>query len=232
MKYLAIGRIHPERADVNIKIPPMRPATGGEISIYCEASQLTVTLVDQPVDGYIAAYILAEHIAQSVVSALGYALATGYVVELVEVIEDSGAVHVFGTRAQELMFDPFEPKFSQAVNVVGSDIAFRMAIADYSTALRDSFRCASLCFRAIEAIKSAFDGDSDAKKWANMHISLGTTRGNIDTDVKAFADPIRHGDWANIPSTSSEQRLRMLSVTRDVLDRYLNFRQPMGVSAA
>jgi hypothetical protein len=72
MKYIATGRVHPERADVNIPTtPPWRPAGGGEISVHSESSQLTVTLTDPPVDGYVEAFLLAQHVAESVVSALG-----------------------------------------------------------------------------------------------------------------------------------------------------------------
>jgi hypothetical protein len=226
MRYIVTGRVHPERANVIITCPPWQPAGGGEIFVHCEASQLTVILTDQPVDGYIAAFILAEHVAQAVVSALGFALATGYVVELVQVTEDSGAVHVFGVRSPDLIYEPYEPMFAAAAKLVGSDIPFRMALADYANALRDSFDCASLCFRAIEAIKSAFGPGSDADQWTRMHAALGTTRAAIDTEVKAFADAVRHGDWANFRATTAVQRLAMLKVTRDVLERYVHFRQP------
>lgn len=226
VRYIVTGRVHPERADVRINSPPWQPADGGEILVHCEASQLTVILTDPPVDGYIAAFILAQHVAQAVVSALGFALATGYVVELVQLIEDSGAVHVFGVRAPDLIYEPYEPMFAAAVKLVRGDIAFRMALADYANALRDSFVCASLCFRAIEAVKSAFGPGSDADQWARMHAALGTSRVAIDTAVKAFADPVRHGDWANFPVTTTLQRVAMLKVTRDVLERYVRCRQP------
>lgn len=226
MKYIVTGRVHPERADVNMTSPPFHPASGGEICVHCQASQLTVILKDQPVDGYVAAFILAEQVAQAMVSALGFAMATGYVVELVQIIEDSGAVHVMGVRAPDLVFDPYQPIFGAAAKLVGSDFAFRMALADYANALRDSVRCASLCFRSIEAVKSSFGLGTDANQWTRMHAVLGTTRAAIDTEVKAFADPIRHGDWTNLPVTNAQQRLAMLKVTRDVLERYARFRQP------
>ena len=226
MKYVVTGVVHPERANVNISHPPMHPSTGGEIAIRCEASQLTIVLTDQPVDGYIAAFILAEHLAQAVISALGFSLATGYVVEIVQVIEESGEAHVFGVRTPDLVFDMHEETFTASANLVANDFAFRMALADYVNALRDSYRCASLCFRAIEAIKSGFGPGKDGEQWNRMHAALGTSRNTIDTDVKAFADAVRHGDWANLIPTNAQQRLDMLRVTRDVLARYLRFRQP------
>ncbi len=216
MKYIVTGRVHPERANVNIDLPPMHPIGGGQILVRCEASQLTVVLTDQPIEGYISAFMLAEHIAQAAVSALGFSLATGYVVELVQVIEESGVVHIFGVRAPDLVFEPHEAVFAASVQLVGSDLAFRMAVADYGNALRDSYRCASLCFRAIEAIKSGFGPGSDNEQWSRMHAALGTLREPIDTTVKKFADAIRHGDWANTVLTDSAQRLAMLKVTRDV----------------
>jgi hypothetical protein len=226
MKYFATGRVHPERADVNITTPPWRPPGGGEISVHCESSQLTVILSDPSVDGYIEAFLLAQHVAESVVSALGFAMATGYVVELVQLVEESGAVHVFGVRASELMYQPYEPVFAAATTLVRGDVAFRMAVVDYANAVRSSILCAPLCFRAIEAIKSAFGPGSDAEQWARMHAALGTSRTSIEDDVKAFADPIRHGVWSNFRPTNALQRLAMVKVTRDVLHRYLRYRQP------
>ena len=224
MRYIVTGRVHPERADIFFNISTIEPPTGGSIAIHCEASQLTVILENQDIDGARSAFLMAEHIAQTLVSSLGFARGTGYAVELLQVIEETGAVHVFGTRVQELFFDACDVKFDEARTLCAKDIPFRMALTDYSAALRDSFRCASLCYRSIEAIKSAFAGGSDSEKWVSMHAALGTTRDEIEGAVKAFADPIRHGDWADYRPTNSGQRLLMLQVTRDTLDRYLNWK--------
>src|SRR5262249_27372249 len=163
------------------------------ITVTCEASQLTVVLKDAPVDGYIAAFLMAEHVAQAVVSALGFSLATGYSIELVQVIEESGAVHVFGVRAPELMFQPYEPVFIAATELSKRDVFFRMALVDYTRAFRDSLGCGAYCYRTIEAIKSAFGPGEDSQLWLSMHASLGTRREEIEDVVKVFADPVRHG---------------------------------------
>jgi hypothetical protein len=81
-----------------------------------------------------------------------------------------------------------------------------MAVVDYANAVRSPVLCASLCFRAIEAIKSAFGPGNEAEQWACMHATLGTSRTSIDDDVKAYADPIRHGDWSNFRATNIRQR--------------------------
>jgi len=185
-----------------------------------------VVLKDAPVDGYVAAYLMAEHVAQAVVSALGFSLATGYSVELVQLVEESGSVHVFGVRTPELMFTPHEPVFVAAMELSKRDVFFRMALVDYARAFRDTLGCGAYCYRAIEAIRSAFGPGEDSQLWPKMHASLGTRREEIETVVKVFADPVRHGDWSRLPTTNSTQRAAMLRVTRDVLEKYLKFRQP------
>jgi hypothetical protein len=183
-------------------------------------------LNDSRIDGHVTAFVTAEHVAQAVVSALGFSLATGYTVELIQVLEESGAVHVFGVRTPELMFQPHEPVFAAAVELSKHDMFFRMALADYGHAFRDSLACAAYCYRAIEAIKSAFGPGEDSQLWPKMHDALGTKRQDIDSAVKAFADPIRHGNWSGLQPTNSAQRAEMLRVTRDVLASYLRLRQP------
>ena len=226
MRYVVTGRVHPERANVSISPCSWTHPDGGEVVVRCESSQLTVTLDDPRIDGHVSAFVTAEHVAQAVVSALGFSLATGYSVELIQVLEESGAVHVFGVRTPELMFEPHGPVFAAAAELSKRDLFFRMALADYARAFRDSLACAAYCYRAIEAIKSAFGPGDDSRLWPKMHDALGTDRENIDRAVKPFADPVRHGNWSELPPTHSAQRAEMLRITRDVLARYLSFRRP------
>ena len=226
MRYVATGRVHPERADVNIPRHSWVGSDGHQIILTCDSSQLTVVLEDPPVDGFVAAFFMAKQWAQTATAALGFSLATGYSVELIQLVEESGDAHVFGVRVPELMFEPFAPVFAAAVELSTHDVFFRMALVDYSRALGDELGCAAYCYRAIEAVKSGFGPGEDAQLWALMHRSLGTTRGQVETAVKAFADPVRHGDWVRLPPTDSAQRAEMLRVTRDVLEKYLRFRQP------
>ena len=226
MRYVATGRVHPERANVNTGRFSWTSQDGYEITLTCEASQLTVVLENAPVDGYVAAFLMAKHWAQAAVSALGYSLATGYSVELIQLVEESGAVHVFGVRTPGLMFEPWEPVFAASIELSAHDVPFRMALVDYSRALGDEMGCAAYCYRAIEAIKAAFGPGNDSQLWPLMHASLGTNRKVVESVVKMFADPVRHGNWSELPPTDSAQRVEMLRVTRDVLEKYLAFRGP------
>jgi hypothetical protein len=227
MRYIATGRVHPERADVTM-MPPLvwMGQDGSKITLSCASSQLTVVLDDPPVDGFFAAFLQAKHWARAAVSALSFALGTGYAVELIQLVEESGAVQVFGVRTEELMFEPHGPIFSGSIELSAQDVFFRMALVDYARALADETECAAYCYRAIEAIKSAFGPGHDKELWSQMHSSLGTSRDEIETAVKAFADPVRHGNWSSFPPTDRQQRTKMLQVTRDVLEKYLTLRKP------
>jgi hypothetical protein len=227
MRYVATGRVHPERADVTM-LPPIvwTGSDGFKITLSCESSQLTVVLDDPPVDGFVAAFLEAKQWARAAVSALSFALGTGYTVELIQLVEESGAVRVFGVRTEELMFAPHEPIFSASIRLSAQDVFFRMALVDYARAMADETECAAYCYRAIEAIKSAFGPGDDKELWERMHSSLGTSRDEVETAVKAFADPIRHGNWSRFPPTGRRQRTEMLQVTRNVLEKYLALRKP------
>lgn len=135
MRYVATGRVHPERADVTM-LPPIvwTGSDGFKITLSCESSQLTVVLDDPPVDGFVAAFLEAKQWARAAVSALSFALGTGYTVELIQLVEESGAVRVFGVRTEELMFAPHEPIFSASIRLSAQDVFFRMALVDYARA--------------------------------------------------------------------------------------------------
>jgi hypothetical protein len=54
-----------------------------------------------------------------------------------------------------------------------------------------------------------------------MNKSLGTREEDIKTIVKPVADALRHGGYQNpLISTSSSDRIRMLSLTRDLIEKY------------
>jgi hypothetical protein len=177
-------------------------------------------------DGWIAAQIAAEHFAYMIVSAVGFALGSGYSVEVIQVIEEDGTPHVFGVRPGTLEFDPHGPILNRALQLAAENLFFRLALRDYVRAITDTTDCATYCYRAIESIKSAFVSQTGIDSWDAMHAALGTDRATIENRVKNFADPVRHGNWIRAPSTTSATRLDMLSCTREVLAKYLDHAKP------
>lgn len=228
MKYIATGVVHPERADISFGRVEMGLGSSGKAIASCDSSQLTVVLDDPIVDGWITAKIAADEIASLVVGALGFSLGSGYFVEIIQVTEDDGTPHVFGVRPQgesneTLGFDSHIPPFNKALCLAGRNIFFRVAVRDYLRAIRETDDCATYCYRSIESIKSAFVFKTGEDRWDDMHHSLGTDKETIVRVIKQKADPVRHGNWINAPGTNRHERWEMLSLTRDILDKYLNY---------
>jgi hypothetical protein len=212
----------PERAAAFFSPVSWNTPDGGLVTATCDASELCV-IVDTPiVNDSATAKIFAEDYAHIVVASLGFSLGCRFGVEAIQVIEPAGKAYVFGVRDAALIFANQSEIFNKAVIVATKSVFFRLALRDYVRAITDAADCATYCYRAIEAIKSSFQ-THDADGWAAMHAALDTNRDAITATVKNFADPIRHGNWANAPTTNGHQRSTMLLTTRDVLERYLYY---------
>ena len=225
MRFIATGRVHPERTAAGFTTIEMGSSDGGTFTVSCDASQLSVVLNHPSIQDSASAKTSAEHFAQSVVSALGYSLGCGYSVEITQVVAESGHPTVFGVQPGRLGFEPNNPTFEHTLRLAIEDLFFRLALRDYVRALTDEIDCALYCYRAIESLRSSFEAPSESESWVAMHAALGTTRELIQDKVKAFADPIRHGNWASAPPVTSRDRLEMLRITRDILHKYLEHRR-------
>ena len=232
MKYVCTGHVHPERAAVSFSRVEMNLVGGGSAAVSCDASQVTVVLDVPSVDGWIAACIVAEDVANIVVGALGFSLGSGYSVEILQITEQDGTPHVIGVRpvgeqpGQTLGIDPHGPAFNRATRLSGNDVFFRLALRDYLRAITEVNGCATYCYRAIEGIKSAFVFKTGLDSWDEMHSTLGTDRTVITNTVKQYADAVRHGNWIRAKPTTKMDRWRMLCLTRDILVKYMDYAEP------
>lgn len=227
MRYLATGRILPERAYVSFSSVNWQFGERGRVSAYADAGQLSVLLDVAEIDGWSSARIFAEHMAHIAVAALGFALGSGYGVEIIQVFEEDCTPHVFGVRHEELRFETSDSVFNRAIRLASDDLFFRLALRDYVRGINDATDCAAYCYRAIEAVQASFafrTGKNDG--WAEMHRALGTDRESIERTVKPYADPIRHGNWASAKPTDGRTRTAILLLTREVLKKYLEHERP------
>jgi hypothetical protein len=229
MRYVVTGRVHPERADIHFSNVEWKIPKDGRVFARCDSSQITICLELSSIDGCATAFIAAEHFSMIIVGALGFSLGSGYSVELIQVTEENGTPHVFGVRPvgsepeQTLGFDPHGPVLNRAFQLANANVFFRLALRDFLRAITDPTDCATYCFRAIEGIKSAFIFKTGKDRWDDMHAALSTDRATIDSTIKKFADPIRHGNWVNAKPTDGETRWQMLQLTRDILLKFLDY---------
>ena len=73
---------------------------------------------------------------------------------------------------------------------------------------------------------AAFEFKTGNDRWDDMHAALGTDRATIESIVKIYADPVRHGNWGHAKRTDSSTRWKMLLLTRDILLKYLEHELP------
>lgn len=227
MKYIATGRVHPERADVNFGPVAWAIPDQGQVVARCESSQVTIILDLSTIGGFVEAYLEAEQYAHMAVGALGFSLGCGYSVELIQITEEDGTPHVFGVRpsgaapGETLAFVAHEQIFRRVLELANRDIFFRLAVRDYLRAFADALDCATYCYRAIESLKSSFAASGHSDAWAAMHAALGTDRSSIEATIKLFAEPVRHGNWVSAKLSGSLDRWKMLTLTRLTLAKYL-----------
>ena len=234
MRYICIGRVHPERANLGFGQFKLEDDRGYQISasISCNTSMVTVEL-DAPQNyEWEIALLRANEIANLAVEAVGFSIGSACSAEILKVTEQDGASHVVGfipvgdERDQKLGMEPHEPTFHRALILSCKNILFRRALQDYLRAITFHDDRPSYCYRAIEAIKSAFVGKTDSDQWNAMHSALGTDRTTIENTVKQYADPIRHGNWIQAKETTDNQKWDMLILTRDIIAKYMDHMEP------
>jgi len=222
MKFFISGKVLPERAAVQFSEIAMDMKQHGYLKITCDAGQLNA-IFDTPIKDVVRAKLTVEHNAQMIVSALGFSLNCGYSVEIINVFssdeEDQGIV--FGVKADTK--NEFEqPKiFKDSLLFSGENVYFRMALRDYMRAITDHMDCAFYCYRALEAITKSYSTGQGSQGWLDLHKDLGTNREDVDNKITNFASPVRHGRWAEAKSTTSAQRMEMLSYTQSILLKIL-----------
>lgn len=234
MRYVATGRVQPERADISFSRVEMRLGEREKAILSCDSSQLTVVIDSPDIDGWITAMIRAEELASVVVSAAGFSLGSGYSVNLIQITEEDGTPHVFGVRPSNpenhednLGFSEQTEILNRALKLTAIDVFFRMAVRDYLQAMTDVSDCAMYCYRAIESIKSSFELASGNDRWDEMHEALGTNKTTLYEVIKDYADPVRHGNWIKAKSTDSLIRYKMMALTRDILKSYMDLKLPI-----
>ncbi|ASJ96509.1 hypothetical protein [Shewanella marisflavi] len=222
MKFYISGKVLPERAAVYFSEIKMDMQKHGCMRISCDAGQLNA-IFDTPNNDIVSAKLTVEHNAQLIVSALGFSLNCGYSVEVINVFssEETDRSTVFGVKADtENDFDQ-NKVFNAALFFSTKNVYFRMALRDYMRAINDSMDCAFYCYRALEAITKSYSIGQGSQGWLDLHKDLDTNREDVDNKITRFASPIRHGRWAEAQSTTSAQRLEMLTYTQDVLLKFL-----------
>lgn len=222
------GRVHPERANVNIYgLPPMQigfsPGELVDASVRVDASQVTVSLSgilhrDPATERNVIGYV-----SQLLVDVLGFTNGCGYTVEIVGSSRKGGTT-IFGCDIPALSADPpAEPAtFESIVSLLVSDPEgnrwpLRRALGDFRRAILEPDDTPFHCYRAVESLTFYFDTER-SRGWKALRTALGLDEVWIKSELKKPADLIRHG---HVVKLTGEDRLRAFRASRTVITRFV-----------
>eukprot|EP01093_Parvamoeba_rugata_P005000 TRINITY_DN1706_c0_g5_i2.p1 TRINITY_DN1706_c0_g5~~TRINITY_DN1706_c0_g5_i2.p1 ORF type:complete len:209 (+),score=12.92 TRINITY_DN1706_c0_g5_i2:104-730(+) len=188
----------------------------------CDSSQIT-GLFEWDGDDVDSVKGTVEHFAMLIVSSLAFSLKYGYSVEIISVhgVGDNFSSQVYGVGSGLPREENHTDVFNRSLRLAAKNMYFRLALRDFVRAISDVSDCAFYCYRVLEAISKHYS-DVTGRGWDAMHKELGTSKEQISSTVKKFADPIRHGSWLEVPQINNEERREILSFTNEVLLKFLN----------
>jgi hypothetical protein len=223
MRYYVTGKVFPERCNViigeiekDIKICSFK--------FNCDSSQILVIIDNTVLDQY-SAFILAKEISLTIITSLGYANGCGYGVEMINICDDNKLSSVYGVGVEEMKSSNVIKDFAESLDIAVQNIFYRFSIRDFTKAMTSEMECPFLCYRAIETIKSNFlteSTSSESDAWESMHKKIGSKASDI-MKIKPFADPIRHGNYTEFKETDHVQRVEILKITKDTIDRFKQY---------
>lgn len=222
------GRIHPERAAINVlNLPTLSvgfsPDVLSKVRIEITVSQVTVR-----VEGSLHADPATERnavavVVQLLVDILGFSNGCGYTVEITGCSTEAGST-IFGVDIPALTEEPLPAslEFKSIAGLFwhdpeGKTRPLRRALADFRRAIQDPDDTAFHCYRAVEALSFYFDSNR-AQGWAGLRSSLRLDEQWIKSVLKKPADEIRHG---RVVAVSEGDRLRAFRAARLVITRFM-----------
>lgn len=222
------GRVHPERANVNISgLPSMQigfsPGALLEANVRVDVSQVTArvsgTLHPDPATERNA----IGSVAQLLVDVLGFTNGCGYTVEIIG-SNRKGGTTIFGCDIPALAADPLpEPaSFEVIASLLLTDserkrLPLRRALGDFRRAILEPDDTPFHCYRAVEALTFFFDPER-SRGWPALRGALHLGEAWIKTELKDPADRIRHGQAMEV---TGDDRLRAFRASRTVIARFV-----------
>lgn len=236
--HILTGRVLPERATIDIgqlrfQIVETSDVSQGDLSVEIVHSQIFAKFTTA---GAVANIFTLRNIVEDAVRALldivGYVHGYGYDADIVQYIppEEAGtSSYVFGINIPAIADSCTQAGVS--VDAVLAAVAkqngyyVRQALADVREAIKNPNNTAFFCYRAIEALKNGYGHNrgesvnSDAA-WERFRNHYALSKDTI-MQIKSFADPIRHGNYAETPPMSDSDRATIFKDTWNIINQYV-----------
>lgn len=232
--YLFEGVVHPERAQISLQLSlgftHLTSGVEATASVSIVLNQI-VLWVDSAVEWDIFDLRnVAKSILQNELAIVGYLKGYAYEVEIRRVLNRGlGVDYVFGIdipciaeRNKEINLEREIAQIRDKTQGVDGVFLHR-CFTDLVTAMKNPDDTGFYCYRAIESLrqhcimKHNIDPENKAKQWQKVRELAKCDEATL-REIKAMADPTRHGDVVKI---TSDDRVRLFTKTWDVVDGYI-----------
>jgi len=233
-RYTFFGKAHPERClvsigELRIEIKNTEGEINGELVFYISLSQIVAVFsCDKQVENYLTLKNSVENLIRTAVDALGYTLACGYDIEIVDMIDSLGnAPIVFGVVIPAIVSSAKDAgvTFLNIIDVFKDARGkyLMRCLADLREAIRVPGDTGFFCYRGIESLRQFFIHQEVAKddktSWEMLRTELNVDRSDLD-EIKVFADPLRHGDFVAI---SDAERAKVFRLTWSIVNKFVKY---------
>lgn len=184
---------------------------------------------------------VVSNIVQGHLQMVGYLKGFAYDFELIRVLNQERATdYVFGIDIPCLAARGKDVDLPAALMVLREKTLGRHGVYlarcfnDLSSAMKHADDTGFYCYRAIESLRhhcaavNSFTDESKPKQWERFREVAGCDE-RILREIKAAADPLRHGQ---IVGSTSADRERLFTITWDIVDSYLRLFAPDQKSMA
>jgi len=233
--YLFEGVVHPERAQITLQLPPLgfRHLTSGteavaHVSIVL--NQIALWVESATEWDIFDLRNVAKSILQNELAIVGYLKGYAYDVEIRRVLHRAlGIDYVFGIDIPCIAARRGETKLAEEVEKIRAKTAgdagiyLHRCFADLIAAMKTPDDTGFYCYRAVEALRQycivrySLNPENKTEQWRKFREIAGYEEQTL-RDIKAAADPVRHGA---IVSVTSADREAIFTKTWDVVDGFI-----------
>jgi hypothetical protein len=231
--YLFYGVVLPERAQLSLgyslEFSHIASGVTGKARVSIVLNQVAVWVDSDHAWDFHDLRNVVLTIVQSHLAMVGYLRGYAYDCEITRVVNREREIDwVFGIdvpclagRVKSDLDYALSTLRAKTTGVNG--VYLNRCFADLVSAIKHADDTGFYCYRAIESLRhhcaevNGLAGDDKAKQWAKFRSVAGCDEQTL-REIKAAADPVRHGRVA----TEVVDRARLFKITWDVADGYLN----------
>jgi hypothetical protein len=244
--YVFYGRILPERAHVYFNLKQKKAEIAGvnvEFDVFCFGSQFNGTAKFDKDVTQLEVQTIVQALMRSFLDRLCFENICAYDFDLTGAVSvASGDKWIYGVN-EPVFHDKIEdqstfakkqiPFISEVVNLTFHEIRLDHALRCFSHAIRDRALTTLFCYLAIETVargvvelqRQKEVDEIQSAEWEAFRKGLRIQEATIKGDVKALSDKFRHGNFID---TSWDERKRALSLTWEIIRRYMFYLRGKG----